>query len=73
MTDSPMRSSTQSTASSILRLGGALTGTPPQVYSRSVTGFPFDISYLLMDEEVQIVASAHERRLPGYWERRSED
>lgn len=44
----------------------------PQVYSRSVAGFPFDIIYLLIDEEVHVVAYAHERRLPGYWSHRFE-
>lgn len=44
----------------------------PQVYSRSVPGFPFDIVYLVSDEQVLIVAYAHERRRPGYWERRLE-
>lgn len=45
----------------------------PQVYSRSVTGFPFDVVYLLLDDEVYIVAYAHERRRPGYWEHRIEN
>lgn len=44
----------------------------PQVYSRSVAGFPFDIIYLLIDEEIHIVAYAHERRMPGYWEHRAQ-
>ena len=38
----------------------------PQLYSRSVAGFPFDIVYLGMDGEVYIVANAHERRRLGY-------
>lgn len=42
----------------------------PQVYSRSVAGFPFDVIYLQIDDEVYIVAYAHERRQPGYWEPR---
>lgn len=44
----------------------------PQVYSRSVAGFPYDIIYLLIDGEAYIVAYAHERRRPGYWEDRIE-
>lgn len=44
----------------------------PQVYSRSVAGFPFDIIYILIDEEVYVLAYAHERRLPGYWSHRFE-
>lgn len=39
----------------------------PQVYSRSVAGFPFQVIYLLVEDEVLVVAYAHERRLPGYW------
>lgn len=42
----------------------------PQVYSRSAAGFPYDIVYLRVDEEIVAVAYAHERRRPGYWERR---
>lgn len=45
----------------------------PQVYSRSVAGFPFDIIYLRIGDAVYIVAYAHERRQPGYWEQRIED
>ena len=44
----------------------------PQIYSRSVAGFPFDIIYLRFDDEVYVVAYAHERRQPGYWEQRIE-
>lgn len=39
----------------------------PQVYSRSVAGFPFQVIYLVIEDEVLVVAYAHERRLPGYW------
>ena len=39
----------------------------PQVYSRSINGFPFDLVYIIFDDEVFIVAYAHERRRPGYW------
>jgi toxin ParE1/3/4 len=44
----------------------------PQVYSRSVAGFPFDIVYVVLEGEVVIVAYAHERRRPRYWSRRLE-
>ena len=44
----------------------------PQVYSRSVAGFPYNIIYLLIDDAIFVVAYAHERRMPGYWERRVE-
>lgn len=42
----------------------------PQVYSRSIAGFPFDVISLQIDDEVSIIADGHERRLPGYWEHR---
>ena len=45
----------------------------PQIYSRSVAGFPFDIVYLRIEDEVYVVAYAHERRRPGYWSRRLSD
>ena len=45
----------------------------PQVYSRSVAGFPFDIVYLRIDDEIYVVAYAHERRRPGYWAQRLSD
>jgi len=39
----------------------------PQTYARSVAGFPCTIVYLKRDDEVYIVAYAHEKRRPGYW------
>ncbi len=42
----------------------------PQVYSRSDPGFPFYIVSLRIDDDVYVVAYAHERRRPGYWEDR---
>ncbi|WP_101847389.1 hypothetical protein [Zhihengliuella sp. ISTPL4] len=42
----------------------------PRVYSRSVAGFPFDILYAVIDDEVFVLAYAHERRRPGYWRHR---
>lgn len=44
----------------------------PQVYSRSISGFPFDIIYIRIDRVVYVVAYAHERRRPDYWEDRLE-
>lgn len=32
----------------------------PQVYSRSIAGFPYHIIYLELDEEIYVVAYAHE-------------
>lgn len=45
----------------------------PQIYSRSVAGFPFKVIYVKRNEEVLIVAYAHEKRRPGYWARRLND
>ena len=42
----------------------------PQVYSRSVAGFPFQVIYIEFDDEIVVIAYAHERRRPGYWMRR---
>ncbi len=39
----------------------------PPVRTRSVAGFRYDIKYIVQDDEVVIVAYAHERRRPGYW------
>lgn len=41
--------------------------TVPQLYSRSVDGFPYDLIYVATDDEVFILAYAQERRRPGYW------
>lgn len=47
--------------------------TVPQLYSRSVNGFPYDLIYVATDEEVFILAYAPERRRPGYWRDRLND
>lgn len=43
--------------------------TPP-VHTRSVAGFRYDIKYIVHEDEVVIIAYAHERRRPGYWSHR---
>ncbi|MCI1746887.1 MAG: type II toxin-antitoxin system RelE/ParE family toxin [Acidipropionibacterium sp.] len=40
---------------------------------RSVEGFPYGIVYLVRDNEVIVVAYAHEKRRPGYWRSRLRD
>lgn len=45
----------------------------PQIYSRSVAGFPFDVVYLRDEHEVHVIAYAHERKRPGYWKHRVSD
>lgn len=45
----------------------------PPVHTRSVKGFRYDIKYVVIDDEVIIIAYAHERRRPGYWAQRLRD
>ena len=42
----------------------------PQIYARSVAGFPFQVVYVLRGNEVLVLAYAHERRRPAYWAHR---
>ena len=47
-------------------------GTPVQVgghgYRRvGVSGFPYHLPYRVTEDEVQVLAVAHDRRQPGYW------
>lgn len=42
----------------------------PVVRSASVRVFPYRVLYYLTDTEVVIVAYAHNRRKPKYWEHR---
>ena len=42
----------------------------PTVYTYGVPGYPFRIVYYIRDGEPVIVAYAHEKRRPGYWEHR---
>lgn len=41
--------------------------TDPQVYSRSIAGFPIDVIFLRTESAVFVIAYAPERRRPGYW------
>lgn len=36
-----------------------------------VGGFPYHLPYRMTDDEVQVLAIAHDRRRPGYWAPRS--
>lgn len=47
--------------------------TVPQLYSRSVHGFPYDLIYVSTGDEVFVLAYAQERRRPGYWRDRFTD
>lgn len=42
------------------------------VRSRSVSGFPYRLVYVVLDRLLTVVAVAHERRRPGYWQARIE-
>ena len=46
-----------------------LTGRPRStvVRSRRVARFPYRIVYFVNDDTIVVVAVAHERRHPGYW------
>src|SRR5688500_6837109 len=49
------------------RIGAAAGRTFRKIHVRR---FPYSIIYALRDEEVVIVAIAHQRKRPGYWRRR---
>ncbi len=38
-----------------------------------VERFHYDVIYIVRDDEVLVVAVAHQRRKPGYWRRRLTD
>lgn len=45
----------------------------PQLYSRSIAGFPIDVIYLRTETTIIVVAYAAERRRPDYWMHRLVD
>jgi hypothetical protein len=45
----------------------------PPVHSRSVVGFRYDIKYIVIGDDIVVIAYAHERRRPGYWTARLND
>lgn len=45
----------------------------PLIRRKSTEVFPYGIVYLVLDDEVVIVAYAHEKRRPGYWRKRLQD
>ena len=45
-------------------LGAVFRGTRRRVLLRR---FPYSAIYQLTSEELQVIAVAHNRRLPGYW------
>ena len=42
----------------------------PIVRRKGVSGFPYGVVYVVRAEEITILAYAHDRRRPGYWEHR---
>lgn len=46
--------------------------TPP-IRAKGIDVFPYRIVYVVRDDEVIVVAYAHERRRPGYWRKRLSD
>jgi plasmid stabilization system protein ParE len=36
-----------------------------------VAGFPYDLVYRVMVPDIEVLAVAHNRRRPGYWQRRA--
>ncbi|RNI21684.1 type II toxin-antitoxin system RelE/ParE family toxin [Flexivirga caeni] len=45
----------------------------PVIRRKSVETFPYGIIYFVRDNEVIVVAYAHEKRRPGYWRKRLDD
>lgn len=42
----------------------------PVMRTQSIKSFPYRVLYFLTDDELTIVAYAHNRRKPGYWKDR---
>ncbi|HEY3604862.1 MAG TPA: type II toxin-antitoxin system RelE/ParE family toxin [Sporichthyaceae bacterium] len=38
----------------------------------AVRQFPYRIAYLVLDETIRVLAIAHTRRAPGYWQQRAD-
>lgn len=45
----------------------------PPIRSKGVNGFPYRIVYIVHDDEIVVLAYAHQRRRPGYWSQRLDD
>lgn len=52
------------------RIGAAVPGVPRDLPVRrvAVRRFPYHVVYLETAEELRILAVAHDRRRPGYWQ-----
>jgi toxin ParE1/3/4 len=52
--------------------GGNVSGVDdPSIRRRPIRNFPFHIVYMLLDDRIEVLAFAHDRRRPGYWRSRS--
>lgn len=45
----------------------------PAIRRKGVEVFPYGIIYFVRDDEIMVVAYAHEKRRPGYWRMRLQD
>ncbi|MGO1544019.1 MAG: hypothetical protein ACTHXA_06725 [Gulosibacter sp.] len=45
----------------------------PRLRLKGTVVFPYGIIFFVRDDEVVVVAYAHERRRPGYWRKRLKD
>ena len=43
----------------------------PNARQLNVRGFPYSVAYRIRPQDVYVVAIAHAKRRPGYWQRRS--
>jgi toxin ParE1/3/4 len=52
--------------------GATVPRLPPDLAVRrlATTRFPYHVVYLVADEELRILAVAHDRRRPGFWNTR---
>lgn len=56
------------------RAGSPVDGVDPALEVRRVRvrRFPYQVVYVMHDEDVVVIAVAHDRRRPGYWAARVE-
>jgi plasmid stabilization system protein ParE len=54
------------------QVGSMMPGVPDsEIRRRPVRRFPYHVVYLELNDRLQILAEAHDRRRPGYWTERS--
>jgi plasmid stabilization system protein ParE len=53
------------------RMGTLVPGVSDQaIRRRAVSRFPYHVVYMELSDRLQVLAIAHDRRRPGYWEGR---